>query len=131
MLEYVEKNDLVIRDLGYFVPSSLGLLQQKGAFFISRLRYGVNIYDSDGENKLNLLRMLKKRKKLDMRVVIGGEQRVTCRIVALPVAPAVAAERRRKLKTNRDHRLNPNKEHLELLAQVRHFSAENVDSMRE
>lgn len=115
MLEYVEKNDLVIRDLGYFVPSSLGLLQQKGAFFISRLRYGVNIYDSDGENKLNLLRMLKKRKKLDMRVVIGGEQRVTCRIVALPVAPAVAAERRRKLKTNRDHRLNPNKEHLELL----------------
>ncbi len=83
MLEYVEKNDLVIRDLGYFVPSSLGLLQQKGAFFISRLRYGVNIYDSDGENKLNLLRMLKKRKKLDMRVVIGGEQRVTCRRIEM------------------------------------------------
>ena len=83
MLEYVEKNDLVIRDLGYFVPSSLGLLQQKGAFFISRLRYGVNIYDSDGENKLNLLRMLKKRKKLDMRVVIGGEQRATCRRIEM------------------------------------------------
>ncbi len=115
MLDYVEENDLVIRDLGYFVPRAFAMLQQKGAFFITRLRYRVNLYDPQSGERIELLKTLKKRKKLDMPVVIGGEQRVTCRIVALPVDPAVAAERRRKLKRNRDHRLNPGKEHLQLL----------------
>lgn len=115
MLDYVEENDLVIRDLGYFVPRAFVMLQQKGAFFITRLRYKVNLYHPQNGERIDLLKMLKRRKILDMDVVIGGKERVTGRIVALPVDPVVAATRRRRLKGNRDHRLNPDKEHLELL----------------
>ena len=36
-------------------------------------------------------------------------------MVAIPVDPIVAARRRRKLRANRDRRLNPSREHLALL----------------
>lgn len=128
MLEYVQRGDLVIRDLGYFVLSALGLIQQRGAFFITRLRHGTALYDPTSGRRIDLLKTLKKHKRVDLPVIVGREEKLLVRLVALPVDPAVAAERRRKLRTNRDRRLNPSKEHLALLGW--NLFILNVDAQR-
>ncbi len=115
MLDSVQPGDLIIRDLGYFVLTALALIQQKGAFFITRLRHDIVLSHPDNRNRIKLLKMLRKYQKVDLPVVVGTKEQLTIRLVALPVDPAVAAQRRRKLKSNRDRRLNPSREHLALL----------------
>lgn len=113
--ECVEENDLIIRDLGYFVLAALTRIIACKAFFISRLRYGMAVYDPKTGKRLNLLSILKKKQKVDMPILLGAEEQLAVRLIAVPLDSAVAAERRRKLKNNRDQRLNPSKEHLALL----------------
>lgn len=115
MLTCVQPGDLVVRDLGYFVLRVLHAIHCKGAFFLSRLKYGIALYAPDGETPLDLLRMLKKRAFLDIDVCVGSKEKLPVRLVALPVCPQIAAQRRRALKHNRDYRLNPSKDHLTLL----------------
>lgn len=115
MLDCVHEGDLIIRDLGYFVLRTLSAIQSKGAFFLSRLKYGIALYAPNGETPLDLLRMLKKRAFLDIDVCVGSKEKLPVRLVALPVCPQIAAQRRRALKRNRDYRLNPSKDHLTLL----------------
>ena len=115
LLDYINEGDLLIRDLGYFVLSAFSVLSSKGAYFITRLRYGIVLSDQVTGERLNLLKLLNKHQKLDLQVVLGTVEKVTVRLIALPVDPAIADERRRKLKANRDRRLNPSKEHLALL----------------
>lgn len=107
--------DLVIRDLGYFVLSAFQRLQLQGAFFLSRLRYGVSLYETDGKTSMDLLQLLTKHGSLNRQVRLGGKEKLLVRLVAIPVPEAIAAERRRKYKANRDRRLNPSAEHLALL----------------
>jgi hypothetical protein len=49
VLPLLKKGDLLIRDLGYFVLKALGGIIEKKAFFISRLRYGITLYELTGE----------------------------------------------------------------------------------
>lgn len=111
----LEAGDLVIRDLGFFVLPSLKNIAILNAYFISPLKHGVNLYEADGEIKIDLLKKLKKYGFLDIDIRLGAKDKLSCRLVAIPVAEEVAAERRRKYKGNRDRRLNPSKEHLTLL----------------
>jgi hypothetical protein len=113
ILGIIQRGDLIIRDLGYFVLSVFTQIQQLNAYFLSRLKYNVTIYELDGETKIDLLKLLKKYGKLDIDVIIGAEEKLLARLVALPVSTEVAAERRRKAK--RDCRNNPSKHHLALL----------------
>lgn len=115
MLDSVQPGDLIIRDLGYFVLTALALIRQKGAFFITRLRHDIVLSNPDNRKRIKLLKMLKKYQTVDIPVVVGTEEQLAVRLVALPVDPAIAAERRRKLRADRDRRLNPSKEHLALL----------------
>jgi hypothetical protein len=115
ILSVLNAGDLVIRDLGYFVLSNLSLIRHKGAFFISRLRYGITVFQSDGSTPFDLLKALKKNNNLDINVYIGAKERLPVRLIAVKLPENIAAERRRKAKTNRDRRLNPSKEHLTLL----------------
>jgi hypothetical protein len=109
------QGDLIIRDLGFLVLSVIKAIQFKGAFFLSRLKYGIVLYEADGETPFDLLAALQKYGRLDRDLCIGAKEKLRTRLVAIPVPEAVAAERRRKAKTNRDRRLNPGKEHLALL----------------
>ncbi|WP_410525976.1 transposase [Rickettsia endosymbiont of Cantharis rufa] len=58
-LQDINPNDLLIADLGYFVPKSFSSLSAKGAYFISRYKTDTNIYDR-ARNKLDLLELLEK-----------------------------------------------------------------------
>jgi hypothetical protein len=101
---YLGKNDLIIRDPGYFVLNSLKEIEDKGAHFLSRLRYDVNIYDGQGK-WLPLQKLLRKR-QVDQWVWIGEKQRMPVRLVMLRLPAAQAAERIRKARKDRDKRLN-------------------------
>ena len=46
ILKVAKKGDLVLRDLGYFVLPVLAQLHLRGAFFLSRLRHGLNVQAS-------------------------------------------------------------------------------------
>jgi hypothetical protein len=115
ILQIISAGDLIIRDLGYFVPRVFGAIIDKGAYFLSRYHHSTDLGDVHG-NKIDLLDALKKSPLLDMRLYLGKQARVPVRLVAIPVTNEVANERRRKLhkNKNRDRRLNPTKEHLAL-----------------
>ncbi|MGE5351349.1 MAG: IS4 family transposase [Acidobacteriota bacterium] len=115
ILDIAEKGDLILRDLGYFVLDLFNEMIEKGIYFISRLRYGLNIYDVKTNEKINLLKLLKQKGSLDMNVLLGSEARVPVRLVAVKVSNDEANERRRKARLNHDKRNNHSKEYYELL----------------
>lgn len=115
ILSIVRKGDLVIRDLGYF---SLECFEQlsKNISFVSRIRYGVKIFDIKTGEEINLLKHLKKFKSIDQWVLIGSEQKVKVRLVILPLSNEQANEKRYRAKCDRDKRMNHSAEYYELLA---------------
>lgn len=117
ILPLLQAGDLIIRDLGYFSLSVFRQIHFKAAYFLSRLKYGVTLYEADGQPPLDLLNKLKKYGQLDIDSCLGSKEKLPVRLIAIPVPEAVAAERRRKYKSkaSRDRRLNPSKEHLALL----------------
>lgn len=114
ILDLAQKGDLILRDLGYFVLSVFEKLNDRGAFFLSRLPHGVSIQDVHGKT-LDLLRNLRHYGRIDQTVILGKETQITVRLVAIPVSPSVAAARRRKVNQDRDQRSQPSKERLALL----------------
>jgi hypothetical protein len=115
IFDIIDKGDLLIRDLGYFVLKVFKQLDQAGVYFISRMRKGVKIISKEDDKPIDLAAMLKKRGHLDIEAFLGEEERLPIRLIAIPVDTSTAAERRRKCKTNRDRRLSPSKESLYLL----------------
>ena len=114
ILKVVQKGDLIIRDLGYFVLEILGKIKESGGYFLSRYRYATGISAVNGY-KINLLEELRKNGRLDIEILLGKEKKLPARLVALPVPLRIADERRRKAKINRDKRIKPNKEKLQLM----------------
>jgi hypothetical protein len=114
ILEFLRPNDLVIRDLGYFALKVFRQINAQGAFFLSRYRHEVLVFDPASGHAINLAAQLRPGQVWDRQVLLGNE-RVPVRLVALPAPEALANERRRKAKTNRDRRLNPGKARLYLL----------------
>jgi hypothetical protein len=114
ILKVVQPGDLIIRDLGYFVLKILAQIGLKGAFFLSRYRHDVSVFDAQTGQPLDLEAQLQPGQAFDRQVLLGIEK-LPVRLVAQPVPEALANERRRKAKTNRDRRLNPGKRKLYLL----------------
>ena len=114
ILEVAQHGDLIIRDLGYFVVRAFQWIIEIGAFFVSRCRTDVNLYEARTGKALNLAAELRRRGSFDSAVLLGS-QKVGVRLVAVPVPEAVANERRRKAKQNRDQRCHPNAQRLFLL----------------
>jgi hypothetical protein len=114
ILEVARPGDLIIRDLGYFVLRAFQWIDELGAFFLSRCRTDVNLYDARTGQALNLAAELRRADGFDRQVLLGS-QKLRVRLVALPVPEAVANERRRKAKQNRDQRCHPNAQRLFLL----------------
>lgn len=110
----VRAGDLVLRDLGYFVIASLQQIAQAGAFFLSRLRLDTGLWDVRTGKPLNLLGQLQRHSQFDGEVLLGAAK-FPVRLVAVKLPEAVAAERRRKARANRDRRCHPTARSLALL----------------
>lgn len=115
IVQILKRGDLIIRDLGYFVLKVFKKFNERGIFYISRMKKHVNIFLKKDEPAIDLAKMLKKRGNLDIEVFIGEKEKLPVRLIALPVKEEIASERRRKSRANRDKRCSPNKEHLYLL----------------
>jgi hypothetical protein len=86
---------LSLFDLGYFDLDRFRRLIHGAASWISRLQFGVTVYDSDGR-RLSLLDELQRRlaageSMVDMPILLGAEHRLAVRI-----PQEVAARRRQK-----------------------------------
>ena len=114
ILPLLQPGDLILRDLGYFVVETFQQIVQAGAFFLSRIRLDHCLRDPLTANEFNLLAQLRRQGHLD-RPVLVGNRKMPARLVAIQLPAAVAAERRRKAKTNRDKRCRPSARSLALL----------------
>ena len=114
ILQVAQPGDLILRDLGFFSLKVFRRLDQVGAYFLSRCKQGLNFYDLETGQKLDLIRHLKAHSRFD-GWVLAGEEKVRLRLVIEPVAEAVANARRRKARHNRDQRLHPSKATLFLM----------------
>lgn len=106
ILEKLVPNDLIIRDLGYFITSVFQEIIEKKAFFISRLKLGVTIFDANGEEEFYLEKQLKELDRLGIRsfdknLRITATEKLKVRIVAMKLTPSQVAKRRRHAKKSR------------------------------
>jgi hypothetical protein len=115
ILKWIQPGDLVLRDLGYFVLDVFKKIHSLNAYFLSRLKHGILIFDQDGKTRFDLVRRLRKDRLLDATVCFGKKVKFSARLITIPVTDEVAASRRRKARRNRDRRMNPGKDHLFLM----------------
>lgn len=90
---------LRIADLGYFSTNVFQQIQQAGAFWLSRLLYGTNVYDADGQ-ELSLIDWLDSQaagQLVDQPVQLGVKRKVACRLIAWRVPQEVASRRRQRV----------------------------------
>ena len=105
-LQDLQKNDLRIEDLGYFKIQRIRDIHNADAFFLSRLRFDINIYvlKNGLYEQFDLLKEVKKLKKglvTSTEVYIGKNEKFPVRLVLEKVPSEVANEKRRKLKTDK------------------------------
>ena len=120
ILQGLLPNDLVIRDLGYHVLSVFQQIIDTKAFFISRLRFGMNLYDLENKKKIDLAKVLRKAQRnglsvVEIQALVGDKAMLNARIVAIKCPPHITRKRRKAAKTNRSN-ANHSKLYYELLA---------------
>ena len=108
-LQDIRANDLRIEDLGYFKLEKFRTIEKAQAYFLSRLKFGINIYIlEEGEYKrLNLLKVVGKMKKSEiknMQVYLGEKEKYLTRLVLEKVSAQLANEKRRKLTTDKQNK---------------------------
>ena len=100
-----KENDLTIVDLGYFDTAKFKQIEDKRAYFLSRVKTSTKYYidhiSKEGKfEKISILTLLENsiNGTLDTYVYIGGTKnnRILCRLVAVKLPEAIANERRRK-----------------------------------
>jgi len=108
-LPLLKKGDLLIRDLGYFSIDVFRQIGRQQAFYISRLRYGVKLYNIKGE-LINWKQLCAQKGIIDQVVLAGMKQKLKLRIIMIPLSQQKAADKIRKAKADRDKRLNHSKD---------------------
>jgi hypothetical protein len=117
LIPFLRPGDLVLRDLGYFSIASFKAIAAKQAFFLTRLRYGVALFDARSATAqvLDLARMLHPGQSLEIEVLLGKQEKFPVRLLAFALPQAAADQRRRKARADRDKRLSHSKAYLYLL----------------
>lgn len=114
IMDWVKRTDLVIRDMGYFTFDSFKQLIDKKAFFLSRLKFGVHIYDEQGR-RLTVKKLTRRKAVTDQWVYLGMNKEIKVRLVMIPLPADQTAERIRRAKQNRDKRLRNSPEYFQWL----------------
>jgi len=96
----VQKNDLVIRDLGYFSLDFFAFLVSIGAFFLSRLGFNVNVYlTADAREPVNLIRHINRfgggDKTMEFKVFLGQKHRIPIRLIVYRLPRDVYRQRQK------------------------------------
>lgn len=113
------ENCLFLYDLGYFDQDTFAEIEENGAFFVSRHKNGINLYqDKDDKAPIDLLTVLQQNDtRFEKIYYLGSRQRVKVRLIAERLPEHLVAQRRRKARgaaKKKGH--TPSKSHLALLA---------------
>lgn len=106
IIDLIQEDDLVIRDLGYFNLGNFSKIISKKAYFISRLSRIVHLYlNKDDEQPLDLMEHLEKlnarNKPVDIDVYMGKIERLPIRLIGVKVPPEVVESRRQQYRKAR------------------------------
>ena len=115
ILPMLTPSDLVLRDLGYAKIEVFQCIIDASAYFVSKLSYGVTIWDETGNTQWDLLSKLKKTPFIDQMVRIGKEKKLLVRLVVTKLPDDVAERRRRTADKNKSGTTNHSKEYYEFL----------------
>jgi hypothetical protein len=119
LLTLIDKNELLITDLGYFSKAFFEKLADKGAYYLTRIHKKTMIYieNKDILKKIDIAQFLKNKTVVDEQVLIGTKykKQLKCRLVAIRLPEEVVNQRRRKAnKKSKSKQLS--KRETELLA---------------
>jgi len=106
ILKTLQKDELVIRDLGYWAIPVFSQIIQQGAYFLSRLQLGTSVLSPETQEIIDLVSFLKKKEKqgiklLEMSILLGEKHRLPVRLVAIKLANEETQKRRRMAKVQR------------------------------
>jgi hypothetical protein len=113
--QVIQKGALYLIDLGYFKLTTFANLIKEGAFFVSRLLTGTQLFTLEGE-PLDLLATLSSSGPLfSQKVLMGSRAKIPVRLVAQRLSEEIANKRRQKLKKGHKRRgITPSKGSLAL-----------------
>jgi hypothetical protein len=103
--DIIEKNKLNVSgsvlflfDLGYFRTATFSLMGKKrGQYFLSKLKYGMKIYDTEGR-EIKLLDIIRQRpERIDFRIRIGE---IECRLTGMRLPDNIVNEKLRKANSD-------------------------------
>jgi len=96
---------LRLADLGYFSLKVLKALDRDGVYWLSRLQAQCAVFDGSGRRQ-EVVDWLEENgeEEVELRVQLGEQERVACRLLAERVSEGVANQRRRRLKAEAKRR---------------------------
>lgn len=99
---------LRLADLGFFDLREFGRLADAGSYYLSRLQIGTALFTPEG-TRLGLRSLLTRDAPsvVDHAILLGQTARLACRLIALRVPAAVAAQRRRRMRQDARRRATP------------------------
>lgn len=108
-LNRLEAGDLRIEDLGYFKLDRFEKIRKHNAYFLSRIKHGISVFCmNDGEYQRvhlsNMIAQMKPGQKIDTMVYLGLKEKLHVRMILERVPDQVAAQKRRKLKTDKQNK---------------------------
>jgi len=107
ILTCIKSKSLVIRDLGYFAITVLQSIQNKSAYYISRLSISAHVYlNKDDEEPLDIPKYLEKlhckgKDSSNIKIYVGKTERFETRLVAEKVPRNVVEQRIKRFKKDR------------------------------
>jgi hypothetical protein len=107
--EKIHKNDLVLRDLGYFNLSVLNGFADQEAFFVSRLNTSVLVFEAETQERIGFKELYGQMRKQQLtqcekQVLVGKQTQANLRLAVEIVPEQVYEERIRKInKKNKEN----------------------------
>ncbi len=126
-LALARRNDLLLRDMGYFDLSEFAYLEGIGAFWFTRLPLTVNLVSTDGMPLEKILGNARGN-QIDTEV-FAGEVRHKCRLVAVR-ADKRTAEKRRRERHEKARRLGKTASSAALVRDGWHLMLSNIPAER-
>ncbi len=101
-LSHVAQGVLFLCDLGYFNLVSLDNIAARKGYFVSRLNIQCTLYDPVSQERLDLLAHLHQtaNDRIELKLLVGKDAKLPCRVLVIRLPAAVVEERRRKAKAN-------------------------------
>lgn len=108
-LKDIQPMDLCLEDLGYITHKHLEEIIEKQAYFLCRLSYCSSIFikKDDQYYPVNINRLvsaMKNGQMMELSVYLGRINKIPVRVIFERVPNEVAAEKRRKLKTDKQNK---------------------------